>query len=140
MITVTDDGSGIPPEHLPHIFEPFYTTKLDGHGTDLGLATVYGIVKQNKGYIWASELSVGTVFKVYLPCVTERGRVSGIAQGEALCQGRGVSCRGKLRKGASGVQECVADSADRADDVVANLARKESGDLKIGWLHALIHD
>ncbi|PYX49722.1 MAG: hypothetical protein DMG79_07850 [Acidobacteria bacterium] len=70
LITVSDDGAGIPTEHLPHIFEPFYTTKPSGKGTGLGLATVYGIVKQNKGYIWAySEAAMGTVFKIYLPCV-----------------------------------------------------------------------
>ena len=70
VITVSDDGEGIPQEIMPHIFEPFYTTKPSGKGTGLGLATVYGIVKQNKGYIWAySEEGAGTVFKVYLPCV-----------------------------------------------------------------------
>jgi two-component system cell cycle sensor histidine kinase/response regulator CckA len=81
LITVTDDGTGIPPEHLPHIFEPFYTTKPLGQGTGLGLATVYGIVKQNKGFIWAySEPAMGTVFKIYLPCV--RGRDPSDAVGE----------------------------------------------------------
>jgi len=72
LITVSDDGQGIPREDLPHIFEPFYTTKPSGKGTGLGLATVYGIVKQNKGFIWVySELGQGTVFKVYVPCINE---------------------------------------------------------------------
>ena len=73
LIAVSDNGAGILPEHLPHIFEPFYTTKPSGKGTGLGLATVYGIVKQNKGFIWTySEPRMGTVFKIYLPCVEER--------------------------------------------------------------------
>jgi two-component system, NtrC family, sensor kinase len=70
-LTVSDNGAGIAPEHLPHIFEPFFTTKEPGKGTGLGLATVYGIMKQHQGWIEASsQVGTGSTFKIFLPLAT----------------------------------------------------------------------
>jgi two-component system, cell cycle sensor histidine kinase and response regulator CckA len=69
-LTIEDTGSGISPPNLAHLFEPFFTTKEVGKGTGLGLATVYGIVKEHNGWIEvASTVGQGTVFQIYLPVI-----------------------------------------------------------------------
>ncbi len=84
-IEVQDTGCGIAPDHLPHIFEPFYTTKPVGTGTGLGLATVYGIVLSHNGGIEVeSQIGKGTLFRILLPAQTTHAEPSpGVEQGSA---------------------------------------------------------
>jgi two-component system, NtrC family, sensor kinase len=92
-LTVSDTGCGIAPELLPRIFDPFFTTKEIGKGTGLGLATVYGIVKQHNGWVDVqSAVNQGTAFRIYLPACTEDSRPEEPTQTSNPAAKKGTEC------------------------------------------------
>jgi CheY-like chemotaxis protein len=87
-VSVGDTGTGIAPEHLQRIFEPFFTTKEPSRGTGLGLATVYGIVKQHQGWVEvSSRVGEGTTFRIFLPAIPPPAEVTAAPMAEAELRG-----------------------------------------------------
>jgi len=143
LLTVADTGVGMNPVTAGRAFEPFFTTKPTGEGTGLGLATVYGIVKQSGGYVWLySEAGQGTTFKIYLPLVggrpaegARRHSAPVAVQGETVLlvedesNVRGILSRALREQGyavleaphGNGALELAADPATRIDLVVADV-------------------
>jgi len=139
VLSVTDTGSGMTPEIRSHIFEPFFTTKVTGKGTGLGLATVYGIVKQSGGYIWVySEPEQGATFKMYLP------RVDALPEPPRPAVAPAADCRGAetllVVEDEEGVRTLVRDylqmngytvlEADRGDEAL-RIACEHSGEISL---------
>jgi PAS domain S-box-containing protein len=138
-ISLSDTGGGMDPETLAHIFEPFFTTKEKGKGTGLGLATVYGIVKQSGGYIHVeSEMGKGTTFVIYFP------RVASVPESQAAREPSLVPAGGHetilVVEDEEGVREVTVESlsakgytvlAARHAEEALRLARDHAGPLHL---------
>ena len=141
VIAVADAGSGIPPERLGRIFEPFYTTKRPGEGTGLGLSMAYGIVKQSGGFIFAdTEVGRGTTFSLYFPAVAGGPRpapqpalkpAAGPAQGGAGRRVLLVEDEAPVRAFAARALRLRGYAVEEAGDAAAALDLLEDPDLPV---------
>ena len=133
LLSVTDTGEGIPPDVIPHMFEPFYTTKQAGRGTGLGLATVYGIVQQAGGYIDVkSEVGSGTTFSIYWP-LSYQSPVEEVSPVEVLTPRPGKAVRILLVEDEEPVRKVVERILlERGHEVVAVESGQEALELLLG--------
>ena len=145
MLAVTDNGCGMDAETQAHVFEPFFTTKEKGKGTGLGLATVYGVVKQSGGYVWVySEPGRGTSFKIYLPRIEETAVPAG-RDGKSETQ---IPQRGSetilLVEDEKGVRELareyLASSGYRVIEAEDGHTALELATMHVGQIHLLLTD
>jgi two-component system, cell cycle sensor histidine kinase and response regulator CckA len=136
VLAVTDNGCGMDEKTQAHIFEPFFTTKEKGKGTGLGLATVYGVVKQSGGYVWVySEPGRGTSFKIYLPRIEEEiapnVRDPGVTE-KSTPRGSGVIL---LAEDEKGVRELAREYLETSGYTVI-VAENGNTALELASLHA----
>jgi two-component system cell cycle sensor histidine kinase/response regulator CckA len=97
LVRVSDTGTGIPEKVLVKIFEPFFTTKKVGEGTGLGLSTVYGIIKQTGGFIFAeNNEDIGTTFSIFLPRYTEEARAGDTTDAPQKAAHRDLTGKGTI--------------------------------------------
>ncbi len=139
LLAVSDDGCGIDRENMDKVFEPFFTTKEAGKGTGLGLATVYGIVKQNEGFINVySEPDQGTTFRIYLPrydgasdeCVMEKSVELPLGHGETVLVVEDETAILELSKSMLESLGYVVITADKPSDAV-QLAQSYTGTIDL---------
>jgi two-component system cell cycle sensor histidine kinase/response regulator CckA len=139
MLGVSDDGIGMDKETLQHVFEPFFTTKETGKGTGLGLATVYGIVKQHNGFINVySESGKGTTFKIYIPRSMEEGVTYQEAEEAFVAPGSGtvllVEDDDMVRKMTSDMLEAIGYSVVSTGSPLEAQKMYENRDIRIDLL------
>jgi two-component system cell cycle sensor histidine kinase/response regulator CckA len=143
LLSVSDTGAGMDKETQSRIFEPFFTTKEKGKGTGLGLSTVYGIVKQSGGFIFAhSEMGEGTTFRIYLPRVEDAAEHSGPVKNPAAAAGGSETVL--LVEDEESVRQLVRDTLAAKGYKVIEAANGEAG-LKVsseyaGTIEVLITD
>jgi two-component system, cell cycle sensor histidine kinase and response regulator CckA len=143
MLSVSDSGCGMTEETKSRIFEPFFTTKEPGKGTGLGLSTVYGIVKQNAGYIWVySEPQKGTTFKLYFPRVNEAAEK--VSRPVPINQSVGAGQTILLAEDDDGLREFIATILEEANYLVLQ-ARSAQTAVELmknnnGAVHLLLSD